>query len=661
MAVEFPLLKDIIVLLSSSVVVVLLLNKLKLPSIIGLLITGILIGPYGLKLIDAVHEVELLSEIGIVLLLFVIGMEFSLKQLYSIGNIVFIGGLVQVGLTVLLTFLLSYWVGFSLEASVFLGFLFSLSSTAIVLNLLQSKNEISAPHGKNALGILIFQDIIVVPMMLVTPILAGQGGALGLELLLLLLKSILVVAGTYISARFLAPKLLYIIARTKNKELFLMFTIAMCFVISYFTWQAGLSLALGAFLAGLIISESDYSHQATSTILPFREFFSSFFYVSIGMLMDVSFFLDHFLTIIIVAVLVFMLKSGIALLAVKILKYNIRTALITGFTLFQIGEFAFILSKVGIQYGLLTPVANQYFLSISILTMLFTPFVINNSGKMSTWLIKYLYRNNNLAKSLKDNEEQGKLNDSENHLIIIGYGMNGKNLALAAKSTGINYVILEINAETVKRERANGQPIVFGDAVHEHILETVNLEKARVVVVAISDPQASKAILVKIRAISSTVCVLVRTRYVSEIEPLLALGADEVIPEEFETSIEIFSRVLNNYLIPIDEIEHISETIRSDNYSVFNNASLAIEGLGQRFTPNLKLVCVPFRNPNSDFTEKSIADLAIRNRFFVSIIAIYRQDTMISHITAKECLKVGDLIYVSGEKQNITAFKMHLV
>jgi len=661
MAVEFPLLKDIIVLLSSSIVVVLLLNNLKLPSIIGLLITGIIIGPYGLKLIDAVHEVELLSEIGIVLLLFVIGMEFSLKQLYSIGKTVFIGGLVQVGLTVLLTFALGYWMGFSLEASVFLGFLFSLSSTAIVLNILQSNNAISSPHGKNALGILIFQDIIVVPMMLVTPILAGQGGELGLELLALLLKSILVVAGTYISARFIAPKILFVIARTKNKELFLMFTIAMCFVISYLTSQAGLSLALGAFLAGLIISESDYSHQATSTILPFREFFSSFFYVSIGMLMDVSFFMDHVLVIVFVAILVFIFKAGIALLATKVLKYNIRTALLTGFTLFQIGEFAFILSKVGIQYGILTPVANQYFLSISILTMLFTPFIINNSGKMSSWFIKHFYKDKTLAKSLEEGAEPMVEAERNNHLIIIGYGMNGKNLALAAKKTGIDYVILEINAETVKKEHENGEPILYGDAVHEHILDTVSLEKARVVVIAISDPQASKAILVKIRALSASVFVLVRTRYVAEIEPLLALGADEVIPEEFETSIEIFSRVLNNYLIPIDEIEQITDSIRSDNYSIFNKIEPLSANNLQRFTPNLKLVCVPFRNANSSFLEKSIAELEIRKKFYISIIAIYRNGELITHITSKECLKVDDLIYVSGEKQNITAFKLHLV
>jgi CPA2 family monovalent cation:H+ antiporter-2 len=657
---EYPLIKDIIVLLLSSIIVVLILNKLKLPSIVGLLVTGIIIGPYGLKLIDAVHEVEILSEIGIVLLLFVIGMEFSLKQLYSIGKTVFLGGLVQVGLTVLVTFSLGYFAGFSIEASVFLGFLFSLSSTAIVLNILQSRNEISSPHGKNALGILIFQDIIVVPMMLVTPILAGERGNLGFELLTLLIKSIIVVAGTYFAARFVAPKVLYTIARTKNRELFLMFTIAMCVLISYLTSLAGLSLALGAFLAGLIISESDYSHQATSTMLPFREFFSSFFYVSIGMLMDVSFFFEHYAIIIGIAILVFIVKSSITLLAISILKYNIRTALLSGFAIFQIGEFAFILSKVGIKNGILTPEANQYFLSISIFTMLFTPFVINNSEKLSSWIIKFLYKDKSTLKKLNSTNHSVKKESKSNHLIIIGYGMNGKNLSLAAKQTGIDYVILEINAETVKRERANGEPIIFGDAVHEHILETVCLEDARVVVIAISDPQASKAILAKIRTLTTVVFVIVRTRYVSEIEPLLALGADEVIPEEFETSIEIFSRVLGNYLIPIDEIEQISDSIRSNNYSIFNKVNEKDDPNGLRFIPNLKLVCIPFKNQNSTLLNKSIAENEIRKKYHVSIIAIYRNQELITLIDSNDELQIGDLVYVSGDKKGVSDFRANL-
>lgn len=266
-----PLLQDILILLGFSVAIVFVLQRLKLPSIIGFLLTGVVIGPYGLSLIKAVEQVEILSEVGVILLLFVIGMELSIKQLVSIKKTVFIGGFLQVGLTVGVAALVYTLLGNSWNESVFVGFLFSLSSTAIVLKTLQDRQEISAPHARNALAILIFQDIIVVPMMLVTPMIAGESSNVVTDILLLLVKSAFVVVLTYFSARYVVPRLMHAVAKTNSKELFLLVTITLCFAIAFLTAEIGLSLALGAFIAGLIISESEYSHQATSIILPFRE------------------------------------------------------------------------------------------------------------------------------------------------------------------------------------------------------------------------------------------------------------------------------------------------------------------------------------------------------------------------------------------------------
>ena len=256
---HIPLLQDILILLGFSVIIVFILQRLKLSSIIGFLFTGIIIGPFGLSLIESIEEVEVLSEIGVILLLFVIGMELSLKQLASIRKTVFIGGTLQVGLTVLVAGLIYYLLGYSWNESVFIGFLFSLSSTAIVLKILQDRNEITAPHGRNALAILLFQDIIVVPMMLVVPLMAGESSNLTISILSLLLKSAVVIAITIVSARYIVPKLMHVVAKTNNKELFLLVTFTLCFAIAFLTSEAGLSLALGAFLAGLIISESEYS------------------------------------------------------------------------------------------------------------------------------------------------------------------------------------------------------------------------------------------------------------------------------------------------------------------------------------------------------------------------------------------------------------------
>lgn len=651
---EFPLLQDIVILLGLSVVVVLVLQRFKLPSILGFLLTGIIIGPYGLSLIEAVHEVEVLAEIGVILLLFVIGMELSIKQLKSMRKTVFFGGFLQVGLTVGVTSLIYMFLGFEWNEAVFVGFLFSLSSTAIVLKILQDRNEITAPHGRNALGILIFQDIIVVPMMLVTPILAGQTTNVGMEVLELFIKTTLVLVMTYVSARYLVPRLMYVIARTKSKELFLLTTITLCFAVAFLTAEAGLSLAFGAFLAGLIISESDYSHQATSTILPFRELFTSFFFISIGMLLNLTFFANHAAVILLLVVVVFFIKGSIAAVATIFLKYPPRTVALTGLALFQIGEFAFILSRVGIEYGLLTPQMNQYFLSVSIITMLLTPFVLMFSEKISTIIIRASRWD---AKPATMEPHEHKENEGlENHLLIIGFGINGTNLAKAAKYANIPYVILELNAETVKEEKEKGEPIYFGDAVHEHILESVQVQKARVVVIAISDPKATKSIITNIRNLSQSVFVVVRTRYVKEMDALIALGADEVIPEEFETSIEIFSRVLHNYLVPIDELENLVETVRSDNYEIFQNKNKTPRTITSSKIPDFKITCVRLNADSGKVVGKTVAEADIRKKFGVNILAITRNDILITSIRPEEKMLLEDLVYISGDQEHIEEF-----
>lgn len=648
---HFPLLQDILILLSFSIIVVFVLQRFRLPSILGFLITGIIIGPYGLSLIEAVDQVEIISEIGVILLLFVIGMEISIKQLLSMRKTVFIGGFLQVGLTVAVTTFIYKALGFAWNESVFVGFLISLSSTAIVLKILQDRNEISAPHGRNALGILIFQDIIVVPMMLVTPILAGESTNIWDAVMDLFLKSGLVIVITYISARYIVPRLMYLVERTKSKELFLITTITICFAVAFLTSQAGLSLALGAFLAGLIISESEYSHHATSIILPFRELFSSFFFISIGMLLNLSFFIENVWVVLLLAIAVLIVKGGIAAIAAAFLKYPPRTVMLTGLTLFQIGEFAFILSKVGIVYGLLSPEMNQYFLSVSIVTMLLTPFVIIYSENLSAMMANSRFKNKwGKAPSKVDHK------DLENHLLIIGFGINGTNLARAAKHAKIPYIILELNADTVKKEAAKGEPIIFGDAVHETILESVQLHKARVVVIAISDPQATKVIISNIRKISQLVYVVVRTRYVKDIDTLLALGADEVIPEEFETSIEIFSRVLHNYLVPMDELENLVHSIRSDNYKIFQQTSRGNNNTSSMRTSDFQITCVRLLADGGSVVGKSIAEANVRKEYGVNILAISRKDKMLNYLSPDEKLIQNDLVFIIGVKEQIDRF-----
>ncbi|MDT7829904.1 monovalent cation:proton antiporter-2 (CPA2) family protein [Pricia sp. S334] len=651
-----PLLQDILILLGFSVVIVFVLQRLKLPSIIGFLLTGVIIGPYGLSLIKAVEQVEILSEVGVILLLFVIGMELSIKQLVSIKKTVFIGGFLQVGLTVGVAGLVYYLLGNSWNESVFVGFLFSLSSTAIVLKTLQDRQEISAPHARNALAILIFQDIIVVPMMLVTPMIAGESSDVATDILMLLVKSAIVVVLTYISARYVVPRLMHAVAKTNSKELFLLVTITLCFAIAFLTAEIGLSLALGAFIAGLIISESEYSHQATSIILPFRELFTSFFFVSVGMLLDLSFFLNNIPIILLLVLIVLILKSSVVAIAVALLKYPTKTALLTGLALFQVGEFAFVLSKIGIGYDLLTPETNQYFLSVSIVSMLLTPFVIIFSENISNKVLG-VKRKLGLKRDLDPSDIEEVVDATlENHLVIIGYGINGSNLAKAATANNIPFIVIETNAEIVKREKAKGLPIIFGDATNDHILETVHLSRARAAVIAISGGSDTQNIIKKIRSISDSLYLVVRTRYVKQTSELLALGADEVIPEEFETSIQIFEHILHNFLVPEDDIVQLIHKVRADNYQMFKGELKRPKTYRTSELADFNIKSLRMSSDSNKFLGKPLRELDLRGRYGINILAIKRKDKLLESVQPDEVLHQGDIIYIQGKQSKVEEF-----
>lgn len=662
---EFPLLQDIVIILGLSVLIVLLFQLLKMPSILGFLLTGLIAGPHGLSLIKAQHEVEILAEIGVIFLLFVIGIEFSLKSLASIKNTVIWGGSVQVFGTILATTLLTKFIGLPWGQAVFMGFLLSLSSTAIVLKLLQAKGEITAPHGRIAVAILIFQDIIVVPMMLLTPIISGQADDIGTTLLVLAAKVVGVIGLVVLFARYVVPRMLNMVVKTRSKELFILTIIVVCFATAWLTSKAGLSLALGAFFAGLIISESDYSHQATANILPFREIFISFFFVSIGMLLDLGFFFTHLPQVLLLTIGVILLKAIIAGLAVVVLRYPPRIVFLTALTLFQVGEFAFLLSTVGMQYELLEASIYQYFLAISILTMAATPFIFAKAASISGFLLK-----RPLSKQVRKRLERRSRKEKEevleeplrDHLIIVGYGINGKNVARAAKSAQIPYVILELNPETVKAVKAEGEPIMYGDASQDIILHHVHIQEARVVVVAISDPDATKKVVSQIREFSRTVYIIVRTRFVSEIEENLRLGADEIIPEEFETSIEIFTRVLNKYLVPNDQVESFINFIRSQNYEMLRTPSglTAIPEHLQLTIPDVTISALPVRQGNNKIVGKSVADSALRRQFGVTILAIKRNSHFETNIRPEQTIEQDDVLYVFGPPDRISALNGYL-
>lgn len=657
------LLQEIIIVLALSVLVILAFQRFKLPVIIGFLITGIISGPSGLSLINASEEVELLSEIGVILLLFLIGLEFSLSSLNAIKRTVFAGGSVQVGFVTVITLLMWLLTGQAANQGLFMGFLFALSSTAIVLKILQDNGQINSPHGKIAVAILIYQDIIVVPMMLFTPMLAGKTDDMWSTVLVLLLKILVLLALVWVLARYLVPKLLYQVASSKSRELFLLTVLGLCFLVAFLTSYVGLSLALGAFLAGLIISESEYSHQATNNILPFREVFTSLFFISIGMLVDVQFLINHFLIIIGLTILVLILKWVAGAAATFALGYPSRTTFMVAFSLFQVGEFSFILSKVGLEMQLIEVEHYQYFLAVSVLTMGLTPFVMNSSDRLCA-----LFGLQSISKRLDQKRFHG-LQDGEamlqvahkhelkDHLVIIGFGVNGQNLAKAAKSSGIPYVIIELNAERVRHYGKLGEPILYGDAVHHHILEHVKVYAARVAVVAISDPDATKKIILSIRSICRTVYIISRTRFVKEVEENLHLGANEVVPEELETSIEVFSRVLQKYLVPAGQIEGIVHQVRTEGLDMMRPMLKKDSTSRQIDIPDVSTVSLSVASDIPWASHRSLEMLKLRERFGLTILAIRRGDEYMTYLDKDTKLLPDDLVYLFGKQEDI--IKLH--
>jgi len=630
--------------------VIYICQKLKIPSVVGLLITGVLAGPHGFGLVAEVHNVEVMAELGIILLLFTIGIEFSLGRLLEIRKSVLVGGTLQVLVTTLVTMLILMKIGLPVGEAVFVGFLISLSSTAIVLKIIQDRSEIDAPYGRSTLGILIFQDIIIIPMMLFTPILANDPGGLGESSFLLLVKVVFVLVMLFVSAKWVAPFLLYHIARQRSRELFLISTVTMCLAVAWFTSSIGLSVSLGAFLAGLIISESEYSHQALGSILPFRDVFTSIFFVSIGMLLNTGVFLQQPDTVILITLAVLLGKTVIAGGAVLALGFPIRTAVLTGLALSQVGEFSFILSRFGMEYHLINESFNQLFMAVSVLTMAFTPFIIVLSPRIAEGIMKLP-----LPHKLKIGVNPGieiKEDSISDHLIIIGFGVNGKNLARAASASGITYVVIEHNPDTVKDERQQGEPIFYGDATQLEVLQHSNIMNARVVVIAISDPAAAVRITDLISRLNANVHIIVRTRYVQEIEPLYQVGANDVIPEEFETSVEIFTLVLKKYLVPKVDIEKFINEIRSDGYEMLRSLSRRSPSLQDIKLHHHDAEIVNIRVEKGAWVVgKTLAQIDLRSRYGGSVLLIQRGLETIVNPGGEDLLEAEDQAVVLGSPE----------
>jgi monovalent cation:H+ antiporter-2, CPA2 family len=649
---EYEFLKSLEVIFIASAAVILLLYKLKIPSLIGFIIAGIIIGPHGVGLIKDVHFIQILAEIGVILLLFTIGIEFSMTKLVRIRKAVLGGGGTQVLLTIAVSAVLTYIAIENINKSLFFGFLYALSSTAIVLKLLTERGEIDSPHGHTMVGILIFQDLCIVPLMLLIPVLSGDGID-AFDITLKMGKAAVIIAVVLLSARWLVPTLLHQVVRTKSRELFLTTIILLCLGIALLTSRFGLSLALGAFLAGLIISESEYAHQAISDILPFKDSFMGLFFVSIGMLMDTEFVIGNGIRIAQVVTLIVILKIVTGTVSALLIGNALRPSVFTGLGLAQIGEFSFVLAVAGKVSGLISEEFYQIFLSSSVVTMIMTPFMLNAAPAASEWITKIPLLKQ-LNRKRKTSEGEGSPRKRHDHVVIVGFGLNGRNLAKVLKEAEIPYVVLEMNSDTVREMKKKGEPIYYGDGASQEILHKLSIEKARLLVIAISDPVSTRRIVSIARHANQQIYIIVRTRYLVEVDDLKSLGADEVIPEEFETSIEIFSRVLHRYSFPRNAILDMVEKIRSNSYTALRSVEVPRRHLFEKYEWLPEIEIDGYRvEEGSPLDEKTIKELQVRKKTGVTVIAVRRGKTVHTNPELDFRLKAGDFLLYTGDRGNM--------
>ena len=653
---DYGVLSNLLVIFAVSIAVVFVFHQFRLPSIAGFLVAGALIGPHGLNLISDIGTVQVLAEIGVVLLLFTIGIEFSLVQLASLRRLLLVAAPLQVGGVLVVAWLGAVLVGLSWRQGIFWGFLLSLSSTAIVLKALADRGDSDSIHGRATIGILIFQDLAVVPMMLLTPILANQGEGASLSILLTLGMSILLVGLVVVAAWYVVPKLLEHIVRSRSRELFLLTIIVLCLGIAWLTSLGGLSLALGAFIAGLVISESEYSHQAMAEVLPFRDSFNSLFFVSIGILMNWRVLLDHPFLVASLLLAILLVKFATGAGAALMVEAPPRSAFMTGIALAQVGEFSFLLAQQGQETGLLRGDPYQVFLAVSVLSMIITPLLMQWSPDMARRIeavqrLRHWLPSRTTAHILQGEGKQIRIKD---HVIIVGYGLNGRNLARVLGETEIPFVALDLDGDTVRREARHGAPIYYGDATNANVLRHVKIEDAKVLVVAISDPFITRRAVQVAKGLNPKLHIVVRTRYLRELEELHQLGADDVVPEEFETSIEIFALVLRTYNLPQDFVMRKAEQVRREGYALLRRSEmpeLAHHLRGGTLTDAEVETCRI--DEDSPAQGKTLAELSIRPRTGVSVIAWTRSGVTQSNPSEKTRLVAGDILVLLGSRAQI--------
>lgn len=633
---------DLLILLALALGSALIFTRLRLSPIIGYLVSGLIAGPYGLHLIKNVHEVEVIAEFGVILLLFTIGLEFSISRLLRLKRLLVGGGMAQMLISGAAFVGLASLFGLDIKTAIPLAMALALSSTAIVLKMLSERGEIDTAHGRMSLGILLAQDLAVVFFLVALPLIAGHDLKFSIWGIL---KVALLLAGLLGFSRYLLQPILISILRAQSQELFRITILALILVTAWLTSMVGLSLELGAFLAGLALAESPYAHQALSDILPFRDTFLAIFFVSIGMLVNLSLVAEQWQLVLGVTLLVCLVKLIAAAVATTICGYPLRIALLTGLLLFQAGEFSFVFLKGATNLNLIPDNTYQIVLAVIALTMIATPLV---AGQADRWAagIATLF-----GKPMKEMhpEMQEKTANLSGHVLIAGYGLSGRNVGRILRRFGIPHIYAELNIENVKAGRRNGDFIVYGDVASGEVLHELGVGRANALVLAINDPAALARTIGIARQSNPNLYILARTRYVAELNHLRYLGADEVIPDEFEASLQLGANLMRKFKQSEGRILHMLSEMREEHYNTMMRADAPTHGLSILAGGRLDYQAVPADSPVLDH---SLAELDLRNQTGVTVVGVIRKERTIYSPSGSFRIEQGDTLMLLGTPED---------
>jgi CPA2 family monovalent cation:H+ antiporter-2 len=668
---DLPVLRELALLAGCSLAILLLFHRLRLPPVAGFLVTGVLIGPGGLGLVRDPATVRTVAEIGVVLLLFTVGLEFSLTDIRRLGRRAFIAGVLQILFTVTVVAGALMAFGAHPARALFFGVLLAPSSTALLFKLLTDSAELTTPYGRLTTGVLLLQDLAVVPLAVLTPVLAawamtdtgGPTPRFGIEPVVSALAVTVLVILAFLGARRVVPWLLARASGVRSRETFLAGVVMVVLGSAFLSEQAGLSVALGAFLAGLILADSELRSQVAADVLPFRDTFSSVFFISIGMLLVPADALRHPGYVLAATVGMVLWKGAAASLAGRLAGYPWRVALAAGFALAQVGEFSFVLAEVGTEGGLLPEPWGQSFIAGAVFSMLIAPWIFQHASEWGLW-IEFRLRSVRSEALLPGAgaEEPPSSPLMADHVVIAGLGLNGRNVARVLRAVSIRHVVLDQSPDLVARCTKEGSHGLIGNVVQPEILRQAGVARARVLVLALSDPLATRHASRLARSMNRHLFIVVRTRSVSEIDELYQAGANMVIPEEFETSIEIFISVLREYHIPNNVVEAQVALLRQERYSLLRGLRLpqsVVDQLGTILAEGATEAVVLLQH--SPVVGKTLLEAGLLEGCECSLVAIVRGGHAIVDFNHEEQLRAGDTLVITGIHANIDRLMERLV